>query len=231
MLAPKGVPITSEGMAECWIDCMDGHLMCTDPLGDDVPFYPAVYSGYTTYFGARMQPYDSPEVFHAFQVRSLIWGAVSGWMHPWMFSGKNKSEKAIDSLLATGRVRKAAREFLAFGTLENELRTFDPLPEVKFTWKRKEKRNKSKQEYNEFSATMPAVVGTIWKNNDGSRDAVIAANVSQSKQVVRFEIPFGGKTLQPINVEGMDPVEYSIKDRIVTLCLSPRQISVLATPR
>lgn len=129
------------------------------------------------------------------------------------------------------RVRKAAREFLAYGTLEGELQPLDPPPEVEFTWKRKDKRNKSKQAYNDFSAAMPAVVGTVWKNHDGSRDAVIAANVSSAKQVVRFMIPSSSDTLSPVSVDGMDPVECSIKDRIVTLSLLPRRISVLATPK
>lgn len=229
MLAPKGAPITSEGMAECWIDCMDGHLMCTDPLGDDVPFYPAVYSGYTTYFGARMQPYDSPEVFHAFQVRSLIWGAISGWMHPWMFSGKNKNAMVVDSLLKTGRVRRAARDFLAYGTLEGELRPLNALKTVEFSWERKAKGKKAKQAVNVFTATMPAVVGTVWKNHDGTREAVIAANVSSEKQVVRFALPSQGGRMAPLDIEGSDPVRYSVRGGIAELNLEPREIVVLAT--
>ena len=230
MLAPKGAPITSEGMAECWIDCMDGHLMCTDPLDGDVPFYPAVYSGYTTYFGARMQPYDSPEVFHAFQVRSLIWGAIPGWMHPWMFSGRNRSDAAIDSLLQTGRIRRVAREFLAYGTLEDELRPLRVLPQVKFSWKCRDKRYKKEQVYREFSGTMPAIVGTVWKNSQGSRLAVVAANVSAKAETVQFKIPDGAKTLATLKVEGIEKPDFTIADGVVSLKLLPRQIAFMFSP-
>ena len=229
LLARKGAPITSEGLAECWLDCIDGHLMCTDPMKDDVPFYPAVYSGYTTYFGARMQHFDRPEVVHAYQVRSLIWGAVPGWMHPWMFRGKNKNAMVVDSLLKTGRVRRAARDFLAYGTLEDELRPLNALKTVEFSWERKAKGKKAKQPVNMFTSTMPAVVGTVWKNHDGTRDAVIAANVSSEKQVVRFALPSQGGKMAPLDIEGSDPVRYSVSGGIAELNLEPRQIVVLAT--
>ena len=229
-LARKGAPITSEGLAECWLDCIDGHLMCTDPLKDDVPFYPAVYSGYTTYFGARMQHFDRPEVVHAYQVRSLIWGVVPGWMHPWMFRGKNKSEKVVDSLLKTGRVRKAAREFLAYGTLEDELRPLNPLKTVEFSWERKSKRKKAPKKLEEFSSAMPAVVGTVWKNHDGSRRAVVAANVSAEDCTVKFKLPEGAKSLSSVPVEGEGKARFAIDGGTVELVLSPREIAVLATP-
>jgi hypothetical protein len=146
-----------------------------------------------------------------------------------MFSGKNKNAMVVDSLLKTGRVRRAARDFLAYGTLEDELRPLNALKTVEFSWERKAKGKKAKQPVNVFTATMPAVVGTVWKNHDGTRDAVIAANVSSEKQVVRFALPSQGGKMAPLDIEGSDPVRYSVSGGIAELHMAPRQIVVLAT--
>ena len=82
---------------------------------------------------------------------------------------------------------------------------------------------------NVFTATMPAVVGTVWKNHDGTREAVIAANVSSEKQVVRFALPSQGGRMAPLDIEGSDPVRYSVRGGIAELNLEPREIVVLAT--
>jgi hypothetical protein len=227
-LAPAGAPITSEGMAECWIDCIDGHLMCTDPVEGDVPFYPAVYSGYTTYFGARMHQFDSPEAFHAIQMRSLVWGTVAGWIHPWMFVGRHRNDLKIASLLTAGRVRRDAREFLAYGTLEDKLRPLEPLPEVKFSWDRRDRRKRDVQ--HRFDVSFPAVIGSVWKNASGGRSAVIAANVASGAQTVKFALPHGAKKLSALSVEGVAAPRFSVSGGTVTLELPPRGIAVLASP-
>jgi hypothetical protein len=147
-----------------------------------------------------------------------------------MFRGKNKSEKVVDSLLKTGRVRKAAREFLAYGTLEDELRPLNPLKTVEFSWERKPKGKKAAKKIAAFSSTMPAVVGTVWKNHDGRRRAVVAANVSGEDCTVKFKLPEGAESLSAVPVEGEGKARFTIADGTVELVLSSREIAVLATP-
>jgi hypothetical protein len=226
-LSRKGVPITSEGMAESWIDGIDGYLMCEAPRGDDVPFYPAVYSAYATYFGTRLYPYKYTaafsDAFFFLQARSLLWGVVPGWCHGWIYS-RGREEYAA-AMLAIGRVRHAAREFLAYGALEDELRMAEPPPDVTFEWK--QRRRNSKNQYDVYRQTVPAVIGNVWKSHDGKRTAVAVANVSGSAATARFRLPSpGASALVPVPVPGMAAPECSVSGGTGSIALAPRQIAV-----
>ena len=219
-LSAKGVPLTSEGMAENWMDVVEGHLHCHDPDTDDVPFYPAVYSGYTTYFGTRFQPIDKAETAFAVQARGLVWGMTPGWSGIWIL---NKGKEAwLDCVRKAGVVRRAAREFLAYGTFVDELRLEEEQPVVQFDIKRQLIRRKPAIPY-EYS--MPAVFGSVWKDSSGSRTAVVAANVSDEKRTFRFRLPDGVKTLSPM--QGANAVEMSISGDIVTVTLASREFAAL----
>ena len=219
-LSAKGVPLTSEGMAENWMDVVEGHLHCHDPDPEDVPFYPAVYSGYTTYFGTRFQPIDAVETAFAVQARGLVWGMTPGWSATWIL---NKGKDAwLDCVRKAGVVRRAAREFLAYGTLVDELRLEEKQPVVQFDMKRKKNRTKPAEPYEYF---MPAVFGTVWKDSSGKRTAVIAVNVSDEKRTVRFRLPAGVKTLS--SMEGVPAAEVSVSGDMATLAIAPRQYAAL----
>ena len=226
-LSRKGVPITSEGMAESWIDCIDGYLMCEALSGEDVPFYPAVYSAYATYFGSRLYPYGFPvgfsDAFFFLQVRSLLWGVIPGWCHRWVFA-RNREEFA-KTMHAVGRVRHAARYFIAYGTLEDELRTVEPLPEATFSWK--QLRRKTKDQFDMYSQTVQAIIGNVWTSHDGARTAVAAANVSRSAATARFRLPPGATALVPVVIPGMASPACSVSGGIGSLTLAPRQIAVV----
>ena len=70
----KGVPITVEGAIEPLIDSVDGFLVWDPRMPDDVPLLPAVYSGYTVYFGSPSDIRDSLGTFFAIQARDFLWG-------------------------------------------------------------------------------------------------------------------------------------------------------------
>ena len=226
-LSAKGVPLTSEGMGESWIDCIDGYLMCTPPTGEDVPFYPAVYSGYATYFGTRLYRYGKEDgfadAFFFLQTRSLLWGVIPGWCHMWVF--ERRHGEFAEMMYEVGRVRHAAREYLSYGTLEDELRVLDPLPKVTFGW-RQRKRHKN-NEYDEFSHTVPAIIGNVWRDHGGTHTAIAAANVSKAAATARFRLPAGAKTLHQVTASGAQPPKFSVSGDVGTLTLAPRQIAVL----
>lgn len=221
-LAAENIPITSEGMAENWMDVVDGHLNCSDPETEDVPFYPAVYSGYTTYFGARLMPWDTSEALFAVEARALLWGVTPGWTGVWTF-GKGR-EKWADVLLKAGRIRHATRDFLAYGTLLDELRMEERQPEISFE---KKQRNRNKRdEFIVSTFSIPRVFGTVWKDVSGRRTAVFAANISETVQTVRFRLPQGVSALSPLS--GDQPAKMSVSGGVAELSISPRQIVVLA---
>lgn len=222
--AEKGVPLTSEGAAETWLDVVDGYLIATLPMADDVPFYPAVYSGYATYYGARVHIRDTPASFFAAQARALLWGVIPGWNYPWTFTHANRRD-AAEALRIVGNARHAAREFLGYGTLEDELRPIDPLPTVAMEWS--ETRNGKVTLASQ--PKLAAIVGTVWKNAAGTRTAVMAVNVSEKPQTVRFRLPTGVKALAPKPIPGLPPPTCAQQDGVVTLTLAPRGIAFLAS--
>ena len=76
--AAKGAFLTTEGSAEAWMNVIDGYLQVTQRTPDDVPFFHAVYSGYTTYFCSPENHEDDLDSFWAAQARELVWGQSLG---------------------------------------------------------------------------------------------------------------------------------------------------------
>ena len=218
----KGVPMTSEGMAENWMDVVEGHLHCSDPDMEDVPFYPAVYSGYTTYFGTRFQPIDKAETAFAVQARGLVWGLTPGWSVTWILD--KGREPWLDCVRKAGIVRRAARDFLAYGTLVDELRLEEKQPNVSFEIRRQKSRKAPATPY-EYS--MPAVFGSVWKDFSDRRTAILAVNVSGERRTVRFRLPDGVSNLSPL--PGVPCEELSIADGIASVTLAPRLFVALAS--
>lgn len=203
-LSAKGVVLTSEGTAENWIDGVDALLNWTTPEKGDVPFYPAVYSGFTVYFGTPVQGYDTPETLFMLQARAVLWGVAPGWVGHWTF---NKGrEKYAEYLRQVAEARHSAREFLAYGTLEGEARLVDPLPPIRCEWRR---WNKGTRKFEVSGDDFPAVMGTLWKNADGTRSALAAANFTSGPVTAHLALPNG-------NVK-----EISLKEREIRMVPLP----------
>lgn len=187
-----GVPVTSEGAAEAWMDLVDGHLIVgRNGVSDDVPFLPAVYAGYTTFFCIEEQAFDSPDAFFARQVQGVLQGCVTGsWSHNRLFDGgQGRSSLSAQSatLLGLARLRTTYADYLAYGALEDELRPLRTLPSESFEYEPTRRKRKNEK----TSISYPVVLGTVWRSSDGKSVALFAANVSDAPQTVEIRCPQG----------------------------------------
>lgn len=186
--AQRGAMVLSEGTGDMCLDQIDGFLKASGIRQDEVPFYPAVYSGRAIYYGNYQSLRDSPSAFRAYQMRDFSRGVLLGWLDRWNIT--SSEFRAQQKCLGTcARVRRSAEEFMVYGTLEDEVRFVEPVPEEKFTlhsiW--------SKYEYH---YTLPLVTGTVWRNLEGTATALIVANASDKPQTVRFRLPAKGLKVQ-----------------------------------
>lgn len=225
MTAARGAMLTTEGTGETWIDLVDGYLTVTRSRGEDVPFYPAVYSGYTTYFGTPQSHLDSPDSFWAMQARQVLWGVVPGWYGYWNFTDtKNPVYGEIRSMV--GRLcafRQKHLGCLAYGELLDDVRFDDEVGEVAVTlnpyWLPKAPTLKF---------TLPAVMGSVWRDGRNGQIVRLLANLSNVSQTVRVK----GRTvvLAPRGFAALPEREREEADRSdrghaasVTWRLSPSQ--------
>ena len=191
LYAAKGAFVTTEGSGEAWMNVVDGYLCVTQRRPDDVPFFHAVYGGYTTYFCSPENQDDDFVSFRAAQARELLWGQALGWYHPLVLDQPDKC-----ALLRTlGEFRQANLDFFAYGTLVGEVKFKEAIPAVKFAWLgRKPFYMWAFKDY-PLSPTihgeMPSVFGYVWKTSVGEgRTAMFLANVGEEAREVSFE--FGG---------------------------------------
>ena len=227
----RNVPITSEGAAETWLDVVDGHLICGRGANpDDVPFLPAVYSGYTVYFGMipTARAYYNKE-FVAYVARATLWGCATGrWGYTRFFKPDMPDSytqrictRHSDAVAALARVRMAAADFLVYGHLEDELRPIDPPQKTVLPWCSPRRPRNGKNALQPLMLEQPAVMGTVWRDVDDSRKAVFAANVSDSAQTVRFRMPQGCGNAAVFDLPGFAAPKFSESDGVVTLTIDP----------
>ncbi|MBQ3290421.1 MAG: hypothetical protein IJH50_13550 [Kiritimatiellae bacterium] len=223
--AAAGVPITSEGPCEAWMDLIDGALIVgRAPEATDVPFYPAVYSGYTTYFCIEQEADDSPEAMFACQVRYALWGCTTGtWNDHRLFHpdpAKRSLAAQADVIRRIARLRESSLDYLAYGHLEDEFRPIDPPPTV--TYAHHPTRGTKKTPLN--MVEYPAVLGAVWRDVGGTRRATFVANVSDSQQAVRFRLSHKDGRIQTRHI-GNEPVpEYVVSNDVCSVTLDPQSL-------
>ena len=198
-LSSASAPITSEGMGECWMDVIDGYLNANVPTMDQVPFFPAVYSAYAQAFGCRPESSISADDFRYYQARATLYGSVPGWVGPWILDEGHR--RHADALYACARLRKAVREFLAWGELEDKVR---------------------------FDGDTSGVLGAVWKNASGTDLCVVLANVSGKSQRVRFAMPTSS-LLSPVKISGEKDVLIEKVDGMAEVALPPYSFSAWRT--
>ena len=221
-LSAEGAPLMSEGMGEAWLDVIDGYLNAYMPHPDQVPLFTAVYSGYATAFGCRMGEETPPDAFFAMQARSTLWGCAPGWCLPWVLEPKYKAH--ADALYACGRVRQAAAEFLAWGTLEGEVRFDAPLETKQYSWfemKHGKKAGSAKCE-------LPCVSGNIWKNAEGTEWAVALVNISDVPRNVSFALPCIGR-FSVLQLPWQEEPAFRQDGSHATAAIPARSFAVLST--
>jgi hypothetical protein len=148
----RNVIITSECTAEPFMDGLDAFLVVTERSQRSIPMLPAVYAGYTLYFGSEEGALDrlTDEQFMMEMGRDFLWGDQNGWFGFSLFRPENAQKKAYLRTLAQARV--AGLKYLAEGELVG---LFDDGSESGYQ-------------------AVPYVQGSIWKAEDGSLGLVIA---------------------------------------------------------
>jgi len=152
---------------------IDGYLLATVPLADDVPFFTAVYSGHLIYHGIRMMPGNTDEAFFAAHARQLLWGVTPGWIFSWLMEYPHLASKA-KIVVRMANLRHAAKNYLAYGSLTGDLKSVGPLETVAFDFNDYDSEAVDAKPKSTTRAELPAVIGTVWTSADGKGRAVVA---------------------------------------------------------
>ena len=181
-----GAFLTTEGSGEAWMNVVDGYLTVTQREPDDVPFYHAVYSGYTTYFCTPENHEDDDDSFRAAQTRELLWGQALGWYHPLILEKPGKC--AIVRRLAV--FRQAHLDCLAYGSLLGEVSFDGDVPDVPLTWLGRKHFYMWKVKDAPLSPTitgkMPSLLGYVWRSAKTGGEAAFLANLGAESRDVSF---------------------------------------------
>ena len=193
------VPLTTECAAEPYMDSVDGFLVWLTRSPHEVPFLPAVYSGYTIYWGTPQDVRDTLDSYCAFQGREFLWGILPGW------HGSSDPEKSA-FLKAICRERLANKDYLVYGELVGNLETIGEIP-------------KTGGRINKFPAIdmrVPAIMGTVWRNADGTKRRAFVVNVSGQEQTFSCRTGTGVRTmtLAPRYVSSFDFDGYRKTDKV-----------------
>lgn len=167
------------------MNVIDGYLQVTQRTPDDVPFFHAVYSGYTTYFCSPENHEDDLDSFWAAQARELMWGQSLGWYHPLILEDAEKC--ALVRRLT--EFRQAHLDWLAYGSLEGEVAFADPVPAQPVTWLGRKQFFMWKVKNAKLSPTLtgslPGVVGYVWRSGATGERRIFLANLTAQPQTVR----------------------------------------------
>ena len=168
------------------MNVIDGYLQVTNRTPDDVPFFHAVYSGYTTYFCSPENQDDDFKSFRAAQTRELLWGQALGWYHPLILEQPDKCAL----LKSLAEFRQAHLDYFAYGSLLGEVSFLDAVPEMPLTWLGRKAFFMWKVKDAPLSPTveghMPAWFGYVWRSAAGDKSMVFLANVGDNTQTLRF---------------------------------------------
>jgi hypothetical protein len=226
--SPRNIPVTFEGSGESFMDVCDGNLVVTRATAEDVPFYPAVYSGYTIYFGIRQNVRDQKyDAAFSLMAREFTWGVINGWNWDWPTHDKRIDSRCGDAARLFAHAHAAARDFLVYGSLEGELVPVRPLERRMFDW-----RMRWRGDYNEH-AELPVIQGTWWRDAAGRRKALVAVNLTDDPQTVLVAPPEGFSTLPAVlAIKGQNVSPSCLRrEGDVNCTLPPRTVGVFVFRR
>ena len=222
---PKGVSISTEGIDEVYMDVVDAFLVVgRQAHQEDIPFFPAVYSGYTVYFNTEVNETDSPPALFAYLAQMTFQGVSTGtWRNKGLFDGRLAAQSRIIHRL--GRLRSRMRDYLAYGCLEDELRPLDRLEEVTYTYS---PTRPHKKHAAEVKITYPAAIGYAWRTIDAKRRALFVANVTDRPVSFRLRLPDGMADSALTALPGEEPAQFSAAgDGTATLMLPAGALAVI----
>ena len=215
----RGAIVFTEGTGDFCLDCLDGYLKASAPSEDEIPFFTAVYSGYAFAYGNYQSLEDPIRDFRAYQMRDFTRGVILGYFDRWSVA-EAAYRPQQECIACLARIRRAAADFMVYGTLEDELRFMEEIPVETFGLKSVWRGYTEKLH-------LPVVMGTVWKDLSGSRMAVIAANASDVPRKVRIRLPVPG--LRVVPVAGTETAKLSESGECGILELPPASAAFLCT--
>lgn len=173
----RDMVITTECAAEPFMDGVDAFLTWIKPDERSIPMIPAVYSGYSLYFGSPAWFEQGDRAWIMAQGRSFLWGSQNGWMGFELFKPEHAPKAAY--LKKVGMYRAAAKKFLTFGELVDLIEPTNSVETVTEVWPDHENKPRN--------ATLPSIQGAVWKAEDGTL-GVFLANYLDKDNMIEFAI-------------------------------------------
>ncbi len=213
----RSVLITSECTAEPYMDGLDELLVVTERSKFSIPVLPAVYSGYTIYFGSREGALEqlSDEEWALEMGRDFVWGCQNGWFGFNLLLPEHEQKRAYLRTLAHARV--AGVKYLVEGELVGLL------------------DDGSRSAYQDVAC----VQGSVWKAEDGSLGIVLANGRTRDSAVTISLDPrafglaprFGGFWCERIHPQATAPTRLPAGSTTLQETLGPLEVRILSIRR
>lgn len=190
--------LSSELMADAYLDRIDLYLSFVPIIEDFVPLHPAIYGGYTTVMGRATSDVvlKDLQLFALCHGEQLLFGGQLGWVNEDIL----KYPEAAAYLRDLARLRSRVREFLHYGTLEAPLEiTQDTRIHVSFPPALTGKLQP-------IAIDRPAVRHTVWRAPDG-RLLIVLLNESRETAPIRFSLPPGNWRLWKLGQNAAENVK------------------------
>ena len=220
MFSARNMPITSELSGDQWLDLIDGYMVCGAPHDDEVPFMPAVYSGYAIYFGSEENMCDPEDTFMSWQYKYFTWGVLPGWFDRWDI-GEERFSRQRETVARLAKIRRAAADYVVYGSLDGEM-DFLEKPQVReyrmnYLWRPSTWIEKVRQS---------DLHSSVWTSRKDGSMAVFVANAAETERIVRFKLPCKG--LEAVKLPETAGACYAESGDVGTLRLPARGIAFLS---
>jgi len=174
---------------------------CESAYPEDVPLFAAVYSGYALSHGNRIPDDADEQLAFLENFRNILLGEALGWIGCWTVLFDKHLERAR-LLHRVALAREAAKDFLVYGTLDNELRA---------------------------EQADPYVIGTWWRNAADDAAALAVVNAADTEKTVRTALPRGVVALVAREIESEMKCCVRCSDGKLEVALPPRTFALLVT--
>jgi hypothetical protein len=187
--AGKYFVLTSEASAEPWMELIDGNLIHSPILFNNVPIFSAVYGGYTVRYGSGFPVgRDGKKAFVMALGQHFIFGGATSFLSNSKINRLLDKENTdmLEFTNKIGALRQKSLSYLAYGMMKRPLRYRNILPEEVYFRKIPEKEIDPDVPQPHIQERMPAVLNTVWESPDG-KTGVIFLNISRSSKEVVFD--------------------------------------------
>jgi hypothetical protein len=173
--------LSSELMADAFMDRVDLYLTFVPPIEDYVPLHAAIYSGYTTVMGRSTPDQAMADLrqFAILQGEQFLFGGQIGWMHDAILNHPQSAAYLRDLT----RLRAQVRRYLHFGIMLRPLPlqvSGDPI-----TLTLSEAVSGKNRP---VAVTRDAVRNTVWQSPEGGI-ALLLLNEAEDARTITFALP------------------------------------------